>query len=223
MGTLGAYAKSASAPDLSTVDISVYPWSSIGKLNNSVGGACTAAVIEPDKVLTAAHCIFNRRTNHFLLPSSLHILLGYERGEYALHALVGGYTIGPAYDPAREAATVSSDWVVLNLIEPLPSKIRPLKLVDQVPPQGSSLMIGSYARDRLHLMTADKCQLLATLPRIPLLWHSCQVGLGSSGAPLLMMKGDAIVIVGMQVAIGRRPDGADVPLAVSAPSIAVSR
>jgi protease YdgD len=216
-------AEDNSASSLSTVDVSVYPWSSIGKLNNSVGGACTAAVVEQDKVLTAAHCIFNRRTNHFLLPSSLHILLGYERGEYALHALVGSYTVGPGYDPAREAATLRSDWVVLNLIEPLPSKIRPLQLVDQIPPQGSSLMIGSYARDRLHLMTVDKCQLLATLPGTPLLWHSCQVGLGSSGAPLLMMKGEAAIIVGIQVVIGRRRDGAAVPLAVSAPSIAVSR
>src|SRR5262249_33617028 len=104
-----------------------------------------------------------------------------------------------------------------------PSKIRPLQLIDQLPPPGSNLMVGSYAKGRLHLIAVDKdCQLLAMLPGTPLLWHSCQVGLGSSGAPLLMMKGDAVVIVGIQVAIGGRGDGADVRLSASAPSIEIN-
>ena len=48
--------------DLPEADVSAYPWSAIGKLNNGVGGSCTAAVIEQDLALIAAHCIFNRRT-----------------------------------------------------------------------------------------------------------------------------------------------------------------
>ena len=36
------------------VDADAYPWSAVGKLFNSIGGACTAAAIAPDKVLTAA-------------------------------------------------------------------------------------------------------------------------------------------------------------------------
>ena len=102
-------------PNLAEVDIAAYPWSSIAKLNNSVGGSCTAVAIEQNAVLTAAHCIFNRRTNRFLIPGSLHVLLGYEQGKYAVHALVASYTIGPGYDPSRELATASSDWVILKI------------------------------------------------------------------------------------------------------------
>ncbi len=60
-----------------TVDVARYPWSSIGKLFNSVGGACTAVVIAPDQVLTAAHCLYAFRTQRWLRADAIHFLLGY--------------------------------------------------------------------------------------------------------------------------------------------------
>src|SRR6476620_1051080 len=214
-----AAAQTEDGPNVAEVDIAAYPWSSIAKLNNSVGGSCTAVAIEQDQVLTAAHCIFNRRTNRFLPSSSLHVLLSYERGKYAVHALVGSYTIGPGYNPSRELATASSDWAVLQLVEPLPHQIRPLKFVDRIPAPGSQLMIGGYALRPLHIMTADmNCQLLGQVPGSPLIEHNCRVAQGSSGAPLLIMEGDSAVSMGLQVAVGRR-NGAVIMVAVSAPSI----
>ena len=47
------------------VDIGVYPWSSVGKIYNSTGGACTGSLVGPNKVLTAAHCIFNATNTAF--------------------------------------------------------------------------------------------------------------------------------------------------------------
>ncbi len=41
------------------------PWSAVGKLYNGTGAGCTAIAVEPDQVLTAAHCAFNRRTGFF--------------------------------------------------------------------------------------------------------------------------------------------------------------
>ena len=64
----GSSCKNHSGPgtkDLPEADVAVYPWSAIGKLNNSIGGSYTAAVVEQDLALTAAHCIFNRRTGRF--------------------------------------------------------------------------------------------------------------------------------------------------------------
>ena len=106
------------APISAKVDISSYPWSSIAKLNNSVGGSCTGVVIAQDKVLTAAHCIVNQRTGRFLLASSLHVLLGYERGRFAFHALADSYAIGSGYEAQQKIATAaSSDWAVLTLTD----------------------------------------------------------------------------------------------------------
>jgi protease YdgD len=216
---VAAEAQALSAQDLPEVDISTYPWSAIGKLNNSVGGSCTGVVIEQDQVLTAAHCLFNRRTGRFLPPRSLHFLLGYQRGEYKVHALVVGYTIGPGYDPARELSTISSDWTVLKLTEPLPAQIQPLPIVERIPTADVRLMIGSYAQGRPHVMTADNnCHLVDIPPGSTLLVHNCRVAQGSSGAPLLMMEGGVAAIVGIQVAIGSR-NGANIMLAISLPSI----
>ena len=51
------------------VDVASYPWSAIGKLFNEAGGSCTGAIISRDKILTAAHCVYNDRTQRFL-PAS---------------------------------------------------------------------------------------------------------------------------------------------------------
>jgi hypothetical protein len=80
--------------------------------------------------------------------------------------------------------------------------------------------MGSYARGRLHVMTADEnCELLGKVPGSFLLAHTCHGAQGSSGAPLVLMDDESAVMVGIQVATGRR-NGTDVMLAISAPSIA---
>ena len=70
------------------VDVASYPWSAIGKLFNEAGGACTGAIIARDKILTAAHCVYNERTRRFLPASALHFMVGYRSGQAAVHARV---------------------------------------------------------------------------------------------------------------------------------------
>ena len=102
------------------VDEHSYPWSSLGKLTNETGGSCSGAVIARDKVLTAAHCVYNFRTRHYIAPSALHFLVGYRTGSYSAHVRFVSYEIGPGFDPQRYNQTSESDWVVLTASEPLP-------------------------------------------------------------------------------------------------------
>jgi hypothetical protein len=147
------------------------------------------------------------------------LLLGFKRGDYAVHALVSSYTVGPEYDPMMELETIESDWVLLKLTNPLPAIIRPLPLIDTTPRVGTQVMIGSYARGRRFVMTVDReCALIGASAKPVLLEHDCRVAQGSSGTPLLIMNHDLAVIVGMQVGIGQR-NGADVMIAVPAKSI----
>ncbi|MBT3810846.1 MAG: trypsin-like serine protease, partial [Rhodospirillaceae bacterium] len=67
------------------VDSSDYPWSAIGRVNTRIGGFCTGTVIGPRDVLTAAHCLWNKRTRNWLLPEAINFLAGYRRGDFIAH------------------------------------------------------------------------------------------------------------------------------------------
>jgi protease YdgD len=49
------------------VDPEIVPWRAVGKLQASsmnLRESCTATLVGPSTVVTAAHCLFNRRTQH---------------------------------------------------------------------------------------------------------------------------------------------------------------
>ena len=179
------------------------PWSAVGKFYNGTGVGCTAIAIETDQLLTAAHCVFNRRTGLFLQPNSLHFLLGLEGDDYRTHALIESYTTGPQYDPSRPFETVSSDWAVLRLKQPLPPEYRPVPLAIGMPENGVSILIGGYGQDRAFAMSVDgNCRILQTIRG--LLIHNCHVARGYSGAPLIQLASATkpMQVVGIHVARG---------------------
>jgi protease YdgD len=134
-------------------------------------------------------------------------LLGYERGQYEIHALVDSYVTGAGYDPSQKLSTLASDWAILTLVKPLPHKIRSLDFAKETPPIGTTVMVASYARGRRHVLTADKdCRLLRIINSPALLETDCQGAQGTSGAPLLVPDGERVRFIGLQVAIRQYKD-----------------
>ena len=88
------------------VDERSYPWSAIGKLFNEEGGECSGVLIARDKVLTAAHCLFNYRTRRFIPADALHFLVGYRTGRYSAHVRIARYEIGAGIRSAALRADV---------------------------------------------------------------------------------------------------------------------
>ncbi len=194
------------------VDEHSYPWSSLGKLTNETGGSCSGAVIARDKVLTAAHCVYNFRTRHYIAPSALHFLVGYRTGSYSAHVRFVRYEVGPGFDPQRYNQTSESDWVVLTASEPLPADIEPLRLRAELTPSGTKAVMAGYGQDRAYALTADRdCALGDEIIGGRLLLHTCHGNFGSSGAPILVKGGDGeMQIAGVQIAsMGSAGDRAD--------------
>jgi protease YdgD len=196
------------------VDAAEAPWRSLGKLQATAGGmrsVCTATLVAADKVLTAAHCLYNRRTESFFLPSSMHFLLAYARGQHEAHGRVVRFTTGSDYDPASPGRSRGSDWAVLTLDpqDPMPDAVLPIRIAPPAP--GTIIAIGGYSQDRGFTITADRdCRIVALVADASgrrLLRHDCAATRGVSGAPVLMLEGSEWRVVGINVAAARDGPG----------------
>ena len=187
------------------VDIGVYPWSSVGKIYNSTGAACTGSVVSPSKVLTAAHCIFNARTRRFIRPELIHFLLGYEGGRYRSQFIVAHYEIGPGYDPAAGAKNPASDWAVLTISTSLGEEFRPLNLAHAPLVKNAPVMLPGFAQDHAFVMTADTdCHIVGTYEGGSIIVSDCFALRGDSGAPIITADADGnFHVVGVQTAVAQ--------------------
>jgi protease YdgD len=198
-----------------TVDPAQAPWNSLVKVQTNLAGSCTGVLVAPRRVLTAAHCLFNRKTRALFPAQSLHALFGYQRGEYSLHRGVARYVVDPLYDGRRPGAMLGRDWAVLVLDGDAPPGLPMLPVAGAAPAAGSAIMMAGYNQDRVHVLMADRhCSAgkLAADAGLPVLLHDCSGTFGTSGAPLLQAAGGRWQVVGITVAgIGDGRQKAAVP------------
>jgi protease YdgD len=202
------------------VDELRYPWSSIGKLFNETGASCSGVVIARDKILTAAHCLFNARTRRFIPAEALHFLVGYRTGRYSAHARIASYEIGAGFDPLRYDQTSEADWAVLTATENLPAEIEPLRLRRELAPSGTKAVLVGYPQERAFAMSADRdCELGDKISAGRLLLHTCRSTFGYSGGPILVGTGGReMEVAGIQIA-SMQSNGTEKMIAVPAQAI----
>jgi protease YdgD len=186
------------------VDVRLAPWNAIAKVQTSIATRCTGALIGPDTVITAAHCLYNRRTHALLQAGSLHVLFGYEHGGYFRHAQVMRYVVGDEFDGPEPVRHPASDWARLKLAEAVPLAIEPLRLSKEFPLPGTAVALPGYNQDRIHRLMADtSCRItgISVIRGERLLAHDCSATRGTSGGPLLARRGDYWEAVGINIAV----------------------
>lgn len=191
------------------VDARAYPWSPIGRLNAGGRGHCTGFMIGEDKLLTAAHCLYDTVTGRWRGPGELHFIGAYQREDYSLHSPVESYEVSDEFSPKQAAApeNAASDWAIVKLREPLGRRTGwyGLRRLDERLSQrigaGEAVMLqAGYQRRRSHVITATfGCQLLGRFAKKAGIVHTCPVDKGDSGSPLLVLDRGRISAVGIHV------------------------
>lgn len=172
-------------------------WNAVGRLNVTGQGYCTGTLIAPDIVLTAAHCVMNRRTGRVVRPEDIHFLPGFRVGTYEAHGRGNRIAVMPGYD--RNRKTVHLDLAAVQLRDPMPSGITPARLHVGVHPQTSFTLL-SYGLDRSQILSAQHdCRF--DKRQGPLIFTTCEGLPGVSGSPLLQMVDGHPVMVAVASSI----------------------
>lgn len=189
----------------------------VGRVDIENGGFCTGALIAPDLVLTAGHCVVER-TGSPVNASRILFRAGLANGEALIEVPVVRTIVDPTFrsmDPAPPEM-IEKDVALLQLAEPIPSSmISPFTVAR--PGNGDEVSVVSYAEGREEVLSWQRvCHVLGR--EGVLIAMDCNVSFGSSGAPVLDRSGYRARIVSI-ISAGGDEDGQPIAIGMELPEL----
>ncbi len=190
-------------------------FAAVGRLELAGKGFCTATLIGPELVLTAAHCLYDKQNGARFDVGQLEFKAGYQQGISIASAGVSRVAIHPEYDVRKkgEMNNLRFDLALLQLDKAIENQtVKPIEVAN---PDLSGRTVGvmSYGAGRAENPQLESACAIKTRPE-GIFITTCKAHHGSSGAPVLqIIKGRAQLV--SVVSAMARANGKPVALAAA--------
>ena len=189
----------------------------VGRVDVENGGFCTGALIAPDLVLTAGHCVMDRDGSP-VNAGRITFRPGLSYGAALVEAKVARTIVDPGYRNINPAPVemIERDVALLQLAQPIPtSLISPFAVAR--PSNGDEVSVVSYAEGREEALSWQRvCHVVGR--EAALIGFDCDVSFGSSGAPVLDRSGYRARIVSI-ISAGATDDGKPISIGMELPAL----
>jgi protease YdgD len=186
------------------------PWAAIGRVNRRPGGFCSGTLIGADKVLTSAHCVWQKRRSRWIDPEDLHFLAGYHLGSYLVHRRVAAVRLPDKLHMNRRGHPRQpvNDWAILTLDRPIATDavlpVFPMQRKHRLTPAKlGPLVRAGYGIYRPYALSTDTCRAVGLIGS-SLLMHDCDATIFEAGHPILVKTNGGWRVLGLQMATYKR-------------------
>lgn len=204
------------------VDVTQAPWRFMGRLDLASGERCSATLIAPNVIVTAAHCIetaFGVNANaRFTTASGAH-------GANVIAYLISARSRSTHF---ANAQTIDGlDWALLRLDRRLGDQVGYAQVrsitEDAAAALSTDLMQAGYSWDTGdNLSGNERCRIVRVFPNQAFA-HECDTARGDSGSGFVVRNGEGFDLIGVDSRFRVNPDGGPLLyVAVSASSFARS-